>query len=121
MIKGNFKLNENLRIAIRIMQELEKALVPTNATRLAAQINTSPLFVQAIAHKLKKAGLIESTKGPGGGMTRPKPGGVVTPVTAVTIAQAVGYDASTDLDPNPFDVLATLERRVAEAMSSVTV
>lgn len=79
--KGRYALRALTRLA---MQETEK---PTPIKDIAAMENISPEFLEQIFFKLKKAGVINSVRGPGGGFLLAK---APDQITAQEIFEAVG-------------------------------
>ena len=51
---------------------------PVTSTKLAASVNTNPAFLRALLGRLKRAGLIETALGKGGGSTLARPARKIT-------------------------------------------
>ncbi|MCL2381538.1 MAG: Rrf2 family transcriptional regulator [Treponema sp.] len=62
--KGRYALRASLALAI-----LEEEMGPVSINTLSKQENISPVFLEQIFFKLRKAGIVSSTRGPGGGFS----------------------------------------------------
>lgn len=81
------KLNRNIEIAIAAIEELKKAEKPVRVSDLAAQIGTTEAFLEQIVRKLRIAGITDSTRGPGGGVSLVAANGL----TVLKVAKALGH------------------------------
>ena len=60
--RGRYALRASLALA-----KMEKSGVPVSINCLAEEENISSVFLEQIFFKLRKAGIVSSTRGPGGG------------------------------------------------------
>ena len=102
--RGRYALRASLAMA-----KLAKNGGPVSISHLSEQEDISPVFLEQIFLKLRKAGLIASVRGPGGGFCFAKP---LENITVMDILEASGEDLNiTDCDKhNPCN-------RTAECLS----
>lgn len=79
--KGRYGLRAVLKLAY---QENRK---PLSISTIAAEEQISPEFLEQIFYKMKKSGIIKSTRGPGGGFSLSKE---LEDITLADILEAVG-------------------------------
>ena len=79
--KGRYGLRAVLKLAA---QEDRK---PISISSIAAEEQISPEFLEQIFYKMKKSGIIKSTRGPGGGFSLAKE---LDDITMADILEAVG-------------------------------
>lgn len=77
------KFRKDLRIAVRLMEAL--TMEPRPLASYAGQIGTTVNFLEQIARKLRRDGLLKVRRGPGGGVFRSK-----DTVTFARVAVALG-------------------------------
>ena len=66
--RGRYALRASLALA-----KSEKTRKPVSISKLAEQENISSVFLEQIFFKLRKAGIVSSTRGPGGGFCFARP------------------------------------------------
>lgn len=79
--KGRYGLRAVLKLA---EQEDNK---PISISSIAAEEQISPEFLEQIFYKMKKSGIIKSTRGPGGGFSLTKP---LDEISLADILKAIG-------------------------------
>ena len=82
--RGRYALRASLALA-----KLEKTGVPVSINYLSEQENISSVFLEQIFFKLRKAGLVSSIRGPGGGFFFAHP---LDKLTVKQILDAAGED-----------------------------
>ena len=88
------KINKNVKLALKAIEFLKGSEGPVRTQDIAVKIGTSTAFLEQIVRKLRVAGITKSVRGPGGG-TQLNRGQTVT---ALSVAQAFGYNVSVDTD-----------------------
>jgi DNA-binding IscR family transcriptional regulator len=81
------RINEDLRVAMRVVQILKRKKVPMTSENLAKELRSTKFFVIKVAQELIKANLLESIRGAEGGFAL----GKNKKITALDVAQALGY------------------------------
>jgi len=99
------RLNEDLRVGLRIVQILKKSKEPLNSTQLAKKIGTTKFLVIKIAQDLIRKKIITSIRGIDGGFFLKK-----DKISALDIAEALGYKMS---NPKQIDMI---DGRLAKAL-----
>lgn len=99
------KINKKIEIGINVVSRLKSSSTPMKATVLAESAGTSIGFLEQIMKKLKKAQIVISKQGPGGGYTFNK---LIDPVTAFDVARAMGEQFA----PFQSDVNLSIEERI---------
>lgn len=74
-----------LRAVLKLAQQEERK--PISISTIAAEEEISPEFLEQIFYKMKKSGIIKSTRGPGGGFSLAKK---LDEITLADILAAVG-------------------------------
>jgi len=87
--RGRYALRASLALA-----KLEKGGEPVSINCLSAQENISSVFLEQIFFKLRKAGLVSSVRGPGGGFRFARP---LDQITVLQILDAAGEDLDISL------------------------
>jgi Rrf2 family iron-sulfur cluster assembly transcriptional regulator len=87
--KGRYALRASLTLA-----KLQKKGVPVSINSLAEKENISTAFLEQIFFKLRKAGIVASVRGPGGGFCFARP---LDKVTVKQILDAAGEELSSVL------------------------
>ena len=82
--RGRYALRASLALA-----ELGKNGHPVSISQLSERENISPVFLEQIFFKLRKAGIVSSMRGPGGGFNFSKP---LNELTIKEILDAAGED-----------------------------
>lgn len=80
--RGRYALRASLALA-----KMEKNGLPVSINTLSEKENISSVFLEQIFFKLRKAGLVSSTRGPGGGFCFAKP---LDKLTVKQILEAAG-------------------------------
>lgn len=80
------RINEDLRIALRLVKNLKSQNKVLDSTELAKTSGTTKFFVIKIMQDLVSSGIVESIRGASGGFKARR-----KPVTALQIARALGY------------------------------
>ena len=76
--KGRYALRASLALAV-----LEKKGGPVSVSTLSDQENISSVFLEQIFFRLRKAGIVSSTRGPGGGFS------FAIPLEKLTVRQLI--------------------------------
>ena len=87
--RGRYALRASLALA-----KLEKDGQPISIERLSKEENISPVFLEQIFYKLRKANVVISIRGPGGGFNFAKP---PEEITVKEILDAAGEDLNLTL------------------------
>ena len=87
--RGRYALRASLALA-----KLGKDGHPVSINQLSEQENISPVFLEQIFFKLRKAGLVNSIRGPGGGFNFKRP---LDKLTVKEILDASGEDINVTL------------------------
>ena len=82
--RGRYALRASLALAV-----MEKNGAPVSINALSEKENISSVFLEQIFFKLRKAGLVSSVRGPGGGFIFAKP---LDKLTVKQILDAAGED-----------------------------
>jgi len=82
--RGRYALRSSLALA-----KLETKGSPVSISSLSEQENISSVFLEQIFFKLRKAGIVNSIRGPGGGFCFAKP---LSELTVKQILEAAGED-----------------------------
>ena len=82
--KGRYALRATLALA-----KMDKNRGPVSINQLSEQEGISPVFLEQIFFKLRKAGLVSSIRGPGGGFSFAKP---LDQLTVKDILEASGEE-----------------------------
>lgn len=83
------KLTKKLEIGIQAMEVLKRKNGPTQTARLAEEVGTTVPFLEQVMKDLRKAGLVSTKKGPGGGYIF---NAEKNPMSCFDVAQALGED-----------------------------
>jgi Rrf2 family iron-sulfur cluster assembly transcriptional regulator len=83
------KLNKKLELGVNVVNELKNHQGPARVRDLAVKVNTTTAFLEQVMRNMRQAGLVTSTRGPGGGysLSANQPN-----ITAYHVAKAVGHD-----------------------------
>jgi Rrf2 family iron-sulfur cluster assembly transcriptional regulator len=87
--RGRYALRATLALA-----QLGKGREPVSISSLSEQEHISPIFLEQIFFRLRKAGIVASVRGPGGGFYFDKP---LDKITLKAILEAAGEELSTPL------------------------
>jgi len=82
--KGRYALRASLALA-----KLGEHGLPVSINTLSSEENVSSVFLEQIFFKLKKAGIVSSTRGPGGGFTFSQ---ALNQITVKQVLEAAGED-----------------------------
>ena len=97
------KLTKKVELGIKAVTVLKTRSEPVRVEDLAKEIGTTMNFLEQIMRNLRRAGIAESIRGPGGGFVLSK---TPTPFTAYHVATALGRDFGTlKLDDAPMSRL----------------
>ncbi|MDR2194955.1 MAG: Rrf2 family transcriptional regulator [Treponema sp.] len=103
--RGRYALRATLALA-----QLGKDGGPVSVSTLSEREHISPIFLEQIFFKLRRAGIVESVRGPGGGFFFDKP---LTEITLKSILKASGETMETP----PCDKHAENCDRIATCLS----
>lgn len=82
------KITKNLEIAIDMVVELRKVNTASRVQDIATQIGTSLSFLEQVSRKLRMAGIVDSVRGPGGGVVLSSS----RPISVREVASALGIE-----------------------------
>lgn len=130
------QVNNQLTIAAHILGVLSLRSEPVTSDELAAGFGTSPVVVRRVLSQLKRAGLIDSRRGAGGGSVLAQPAADITlrdayaavtdrDVTLLRRHPGGGCEAAPQIVPILADYINELygeaERALLERLGAVTV
>jgi DNA-binding IscR family transcriptional regulator len=101
----SLRLTKDIVIALELMEVIKGKKYPSKVVELAPTLSTTPSFLKHIVNRLKKAGLINIKRGPGGGITRNGD----EPVSVVEIFKAMGKPILLKGESKEAKILAKVE------------
>lgn len=108
----SLRLTKDIVISLELMDKIKGKKYPSKVAELAPLLNTTPSFLKHIVNRLKKSGLINIQRGPGGGITRASD----EPVSVLEIFKSMGKPISLEGNSKEAKILA----RVEEALKQET-
>lgn len=106
----SLRLTKDIVIALELMENIKGKKYPSKVVELAPVLNTTPSFLKHIVNRLKKGGLINIKRGPGGGITRNGD----APVSVVEVFKAMGKPISLKGESKEAKILAKVEEALAK-------
>lgn len=106
------KINRNMEVALSTIKAIRENGKNTTVKSVVEKTGESQHFVDQVANKLRRAGLITSHRGPGGGYTVEK-----TKITALDVAKALGFDETEGVSATTRAVQA----KILEALSTTEI